>query len=400
MKSATLPIAFALAALSALGPLGTDMYLGALPTMATDLGSTTASLQMTMMSFFSGFTIGQMFYGPISDRVGRKPVIFVALAIFLIGSIGCALAQTNEQLIALRFVQGLGGSIGMVICAAIIRDLYTGHEAAKLMSVVVMVMGLAPILAPLVGSLILQAASWRLIFAVLAGFSVLAAVLTIFVLKETRMKELRAQSKPSQAVSWYLRLLKSRAFIPYAGVLALSQGGFFAYIGGSSFVLMNIYGLSPLAYSIAFAANAIGLGIGSQISVRLLKRFGPRAIVKASVLINLAAAVGLVATQAMGLHHVAVVCALFFVLVASMGGIMPSTNTMAMEAHGAIAGTAAALMGALGFGAGALGMFLVGALADGTAMPLYETVAFASCLATLVAWTSFGERRALAVAGA
>ncbi len=386
-----LPLAIVLGSLSATGPLGTDMYLGALPAMAADLGSTSANLQMTVMSFFAGFTIGQMFYGPISDKVGRKPVIFVAIAIYLLASLGCMFAASAEQLIALRFVQGLGGSIGMVIGAAIIRDLYTGHEAAKLMSIVVLVMGVAPILAPLAGSLILEIADWRVIFAVLAIFAVYCCVLVATVLPETRMAELRASAKLSQATKWYGHLLISKAFIPYAGALALVQGGFFAYIGGSPFVLIDVYGLSPLAYAVVFAANSIGLGIGAQVSVRLLKTYGPRKVVKAAASLYALSASLLLVSQVSGLHSLPVVCALFFVMVASLGAIMPSCNTMAMEAHGAIAGTAAALMGALGFGAGALGTFLVGAFADGTPLPLYLTITVFALAGMTTVWTSFGE---------
>lgn len=391
MKKTMLPIALALGSLAATGPLGTDMYLGALPEMANKLGATSAHLQMTVMSFFAGFTLGQLFYGPISDRVGRKPVIYVALAIYIVASIGCMFAASADQLIAFRFVQGLGGSIGMVIGAAVIRDLYTGHEAAKLMSIVVLVMGVAPILAPLAGSLILKAADWRVIFAVLAGFALYCAILVSMALPETRMAELRRAAKPAQALGWYGRLLVSRSFIPYAGTLALVQGGFFAYIAGSSFVFIDLYGLSPIAFSVIFAVNSIGLGIGSQISIRMLRRLGARRVVQGSTAVFAIAALALAASHVAGLHDLVLVSALFFLLIAALGGIMPSCNTMAMEAHGAIAGTAAALMGALGFGAGALGSFMVGALADGTALPLYATIAVFAMLGLVVSWTSFGE---------
>nr|WP_299502284.1 multidrug effflux MFS transporter [uncultured Rhizobium sp.] len=393
MDKKTLLIAITLGALSALGPLATDMYLGALPVMAGDFAATDAQIQMSVMTFFAGFTLGQLFYGPISDKTGRKPVVYVALVIFALGSVGCLLAATTNQLLAFRFLQGIGGSIGMVISTAVIRDMFTGAAATRLMSLVVMVLGISPILAPLIGSLILEVGSWRIIFAVLAAFSLLCAVLISTLLPETRMVELRAQSKPSQALKWYGHLLVSHSFIPYAGTLALVQGGFFAYIAGSSFVLINLYGLSPLAYSLVFGLNAVGLGIGTQIAARLSQKIGNRGIVKASTLVYAAAAMALLVLHLTGAADLIVVCVVLFVLVTALGGIMPSCNILAMEAHGAISGTAAALMGALGFGAGAVASFAIGILADGSAMPLFVVIAAFALAAACISQLSFGSEK-------
>ncbi|MBL0372333.1 multidrug effflux MFS transporter [Rhizobium sp. KVB221] len=393
MDRKTLLIGLALGALSALGPLATDMYLGALPSMASDLGGTDADMQLSVMTFFAGFTLGQLFYGPISDRTGRKPMVYVALSIFAIASLGCLFAATADQLLALRFLQGIGGSIGMVISTAVIRDLFTGHAATKLMSLVVLVLGISPILAPLVGSLILEVGTWRVIFAVLTGFAVLCAILVSALLPETRMQELRIHSKPADALKWYSRLLVSRSFIPYAGTLALVQGGFFAYIAGSSFVLINVYGLSPLVYSLVFGFNAVGLGIGTQIAARLSQRIGTRSIVKACTLVYAGAAVLLLAMQLGGAANLISVCTLLFVLVTALGGIMPSCNILTMESHGAIAGTAAALMGALGFGAGAASSFAIGLFDDGTALPMIAVIAGCAVASTLVAHLTFRDAK-------
>jgi DHA1 family bicyclomycin/chloramphenicol resistance-like MFS transporter len=384
-------IALSLGTLCAIGPLGTDTYLGAMPEMASTLKATAATIQLSVMTFFAGFTIGQLFYGPISDRTGRKPMIYVALAIFFVASLGCLYSNSGSTLLAWRFLQGLGGSIGMVIATAIVRDLYTGVAAAKLMSMVVLVLGIAPIVAPLLGSLILQLGTWHTIFAVLAGFAALCAAVVYLWLPETRMVELRAESRPNRAVIWYAHLLKSRHFIPFAGTLALVQGGFFAYIAGSSFVLIDIYGLSPLVFSIVFGLNAIGLTIGAQLGTRQIRRFGPKAVVRAAVLVYAAAGLLLVATQLAGVANLWTTCVLLFVLIASLGGIMPSCNVLAMEAHGAIAGTAAALVGALGFGAGALASFLLGLLDNGTPMPMIAIIALCGVLATLVSQLAFGD---------
>ncbi|MBT9369450.1 multidrug effflux MFS transporter [Rhizobium sp. CSW-27] len=393
MQEKNTPLAISLGAICALGPFATDMYVAAMPRMAQDLASSDAHIQLSMMTYFVGFTIGQLFYGPVSDRTGRKPMIYLALAIFVIASLGCLFSATAGQLLGFRFLQGIGGSIGMVIATASIRDVHTGQAAAKLMSAVVLVLSIAPVLAPLVGGVILQWASWRLIFAALAGLGVLVAFLTAAMLPETRAPALRATSRPTAAVRWYARLLFTRSFIPYAGVLALAQGGFFAYIAGSSFVLINVYGLSPITYAVIFSLNAIGIGIGTQIAAKLASHIGIRAMVKVSTSVYAAAGLILLTMQLLGIAGLASVCVLLFVMVMTIGGIMPTCNVLAMEAHGAISGTAAALMGALGFGAGALGSFAIGILDDGTALPLILVMTVCAVASALVALLTFGPSR-------
>ena len=375
--------------LCGVGPMATDMYLGAMPEIATALDGSAASVQLSVMAFFLGFTVGQLFYGPISDRTGRKPMIYLALAIFVVSSIGCMFAGDVRQLLAWRLLQGAGGSIGMVMAAAVIRDLYTGVQAARLMSVVVLVNGVAPIIAPLVGSLLLGVGSWRLIFLALAMLGVVAAVLAWFLLPETRMGELRRMSKPHHAFKWYRHLLGRRDFIPYAGTLALAQGGLFVYIAGSSFIFIDLYGLTPLAYSMLFSVNAIGLAVGAQVATRQVPRYGLRAVARVSTAIYATAAVVLLAIQLGGAGGIVPTSILLFVMIASLGGIMPTCNVLSLEGHGAIAGVAAALMGALGFGAGAATSFLLGLLENGTATPMIAIIALCAVAAATTSHTAF-----------
>jgi MFS transporter, DHA1 family, multidrug resistance protein len=392
MQNKNTALAIALGAVCALGPFATDMYVAAMPRMAEDLATTDANIQLSMMTYFTGFTLGQLFYGPVSDKTGRKPMIYLALAIFVLASIGCVLSTGPMGLLVFRFLQGIGGSIGMVIATASIRDVHTGQAAARLMSMVVLVLGIAPVLAPLLGSLVLQMGDWRLIFALLGALGVVVAVITITMLPETRMPELRAMSRPGDALHWYGRLLFTRSFIPYAGALALAQGGFFAYIAGSSFVLINVYGLSPLAYSVIFSLNAIGIGMGAQLAPRLAERIGVRGVVKLSATIYAAAGLILLGLQLAGIASLVPVCILLFIMVMVMGvgGIMPTCNILAMESHGAISGTAAALMGALGFGAGALCSFTIGVLDDGTALPMIGVMAACAVATAAIAIFTFG----------
>ncbi|MGX1309469.1 DHA1 family bicyclomycin/chloramphenicol resistance-like MFS transporter [Amorphus suaedae] len=398
-KPNTVAIAIALGSLCALGPFATDMHISALPRMADDLSSSAATIQMTMMTYFWGFTVGQLFYGPASDKLGRKPVIFFALTVFLVGTVGCVLSGTANQMLAFRFLQGFGGSIGMVIATAAIRDLFSGASAAKLMSSVVLVLGLAPVIAPLAGSLLLTFFSWRAIFIVMGLLGIAVAVIVALLLPETRTLSQRAASQPAKAVYWYGKLLFTRTFIPYAGTLAFALGGFFAYVAGSSFMLISVYGLSPVTYSMIFAFNAIGIGISAQISSRLGERIGLKNVVKCATLIYAGAAVLLVLAELTGVGTVYSVCILLFVLVsAGVGGIMPSCNVLAMESHGQIAGTAAALCGALGFGAGALSSAAIGIWDDGTALPLLAIIASCAVGSGLVAHLTFGDSRAGAAA--
>ncbi|MCY1667979.1 multidrug effflux MFS transporter [Rhizobium sp. SL86] len=393
MQEKNTSLAISLGAVCSLGPFATDMYVAAMPRMAEDLASTDARVQLSMMTYFVGFTIGQLFYGPASDKTGRKPMIYLALSIFVLASLGCLFSSTADQLLGFRFLQGIGGSIGMVIATASIRDVYTGQAAAKLMSVVVLVLSLAPVLAPLFGGILLQWSNWRVIFAVLAGLGVAVALITALMLPETRKPAMRASSRPSTAIFWYARLLVMRNFIPYAGALALAQGGFFAYIAGSSFVLINVYGLSPLAYAVIFSLNAIGIGIGTQVSAKLAGRIGIRGMVKLSACVYAAAGLLLLSMEVSGMAGLVPLCILLFIMVMAIGGIMPTCNILAMEAHGAISGTAAALMGALGFGAGALGSFAIGVLDDGTALPLILVMTLCAVATAVVALTAFGPSR-------
>lgn len=389
MEKGASRIGIALGLMCGVGPMATDMYLGAMPDIATSLNGSAAGVQMSVMAFFLGFTVGQLFYGPISDRTGRKPMIYLALAIFVVASIGCIFAGDVRQLLAWRLLQGIGGSIGMVMAAAVIRDLYTGVQAARLMSVVVLINGVAPIVAPLVGSMLLGVGSWRLIFMVLACFGLLAAVVAWTMLPETRMRELRETSRPGDALKWYVHLVLRRDFIPYAGTLALAQGGFFAYIAGSSFIFIDLYGLSPMAYSLVFSLNAIGLGVGAQIATRQVSRFGLRAIARASTGIYAAAAILLLAIQLAGAGGVVPTSILLFLMISSLGGIMPTCNVLSLEGHGAISGVAAALMGALGFGAGALASLLLGLFEDGTATPMLAMIAVCAAAAALTSHLAF-----------
>lgn len=382
-------IAPVLGLLGAIGPLSIDMYLPGMPRIAADLGVDEGMVQYSLMTFFLGLMIGQLFYGPVSDKTGRKPMIFVGLILFTIASIACSLANTVEQLIAWRFAQGLGGSIGMVIALSVARDLFVGRQAATLVGVIMVVIGVAPIIAPLLGTFIMNVLPWPMLFVLMAVFSTLCLVLVSERLPETRSAELRKESNPFEAVQNYAHLLCKRNFITYAGTQAFAQAGFLAYLAGSSFIYISVYGLSPAIYSILFALNALGMIGGAQLAPRLMKHYDPRNILRIALLIYTIAAFLLFILEISGNARLLWVALLLFLVVSSLGCIGPLSGTLALESYGEMSGTAAALIGALQFGIGAIASFVVGATADGSALPMIATIAFSGFIACMIAICCF-----------
>jgi DHA1 family bicyclomycin/chloramphenicol resistance-like MFS transporter len=374
-----------LGAMSALGPLTTDMYVPALPAMTVELGATAAQIQQSVMAYFIGLAVGQLFYGPLSDRMGRKPVIYFALALFALASFGCVTATNGQSLTWWRMVQGGGASIGMVISIAIVRDSVTGQEALKLMGMISAILGIAPIVAPSIGAAIMHVSSWQAIFMLLGIVALVVLALAVFRLPETRSPELRRQSDPRHALSTYAQLLFRLNFIPYAATLALAQGAFFAYIAGSSFVMIGIFHQTPTLYALTFGANAIGLVAVIQFVPYLTRFISPARLVRIGCFVLAGASIVALLLQTSGSLGFWPFCILIFIAVASMGLIMPTCNVMAMTENGHIAGTAAALLGALGYGAGALASGMLAGLENGTAAPLLYVMAGSGALAALVA---------------
>ena len=358
-KGYTVPV---LAALSATGPLGIDMYLPAIPDMAIALNTNEGAVQLTLMTFFVGLMLGQLMYGPLSDKFGRKPLITLGLGIFLIGSIGCALAQTITQLQWLRFLQGFGGSIGMVIAFAIIKDSYTGAAVSKMMSLIIAVVGVTPVLAPIAGDFLQTVGSWHTIFWFMAIYAVLLALAASFLLPESRTPAAREGVMLSRTLHNYGRILIDKRFIPFTLASCFAQGAFFAYLGGSASVFISEYGLSPTQFSLLFGFNALGV-IGAAIATpRLHRRLGPLNTDKAT------SAAFFVVLGLLTLYLAAdgasflVLSIGLFVAIALMGFIMPTGSQLALLQQGKYAGTASALLGSMQFAAGAIVTAISGAL--------------------------------------
>ena len=352
----------------AIGPLSIDMYLPGLPEITRSLNAEAAAVQLTLTACVAGLAVGQLVAGPLSDRVGRRRPLIAGLVTYSGVSLLCALAPTVLALTGLRFLQGLAGGAGIVIGRAVVRDLYSGAQAAKLFSSLLLVTGLAPILAPAIGAQVLKVTSWQGIFVVLAGLAAAIVTLAAIALPETLPKQRR---DPGGTTLRTMRhLLTQRSFLGYALTAGLAFGALFAYISGSPFVLQDIYGLSQQSFSIAFGANGLGLVIGSQINARLVSRYGPAFLLRRALLVITAAATALVAVTAFGDLGVWPVIICTFVVMSSLSFVMPNATALALAEHGRVAGTASALLGVTQFLVGGLAAPLVGLGGTGSAVPM------------------------------
>jgi DHA1 family bicyclomycin/chloramphenicol resistance-like MFS transporter len=370
-------------ALTAIAPLSIDMYLPSFPSIAAEL-SALGRVELTLAAFFIGVALGQLFYGPVSDRFGRKPPLYAGLALFALASTGAALSHSIEALITWRFLQGLGGCAGMVIARAVVRDRCEPQEAARAFSLLMLVMGLAPILAPLLGSFLLKVASWRALFAVLALF----ASLCLFAIWKTLAESHDTRDVPplrlGRVLSDYGRLLQHRPFMAYTLSSGLAFSGMFAYIAGSPFVLMQLQGLTPTQYGWVFGSNAFGLIAASQVNIRLLRRYDMRTILQGGLWVAAGAGCFLVTLAALQWLSLPLLLAGLFVFIASMGLVAPNGGAAALADQSARAGTASALMGALQFSLATLTGASMSLWHDGTAMPLVSVMCFCGVVSALL----------------
>jgi MFS transporter, DHA1 family, multidrug resistance protein len=376
--------AIVLGLLSAVGPFAIDMYLPALPTIAADLNASTASTQMTLMAFFMAFGICQIIYGPISDMAGRKPPLYVGLILFILGSVGCALAPGVGGLIAFRFLQGVGASAVMVIPRAVIRDLHTGIEATQLMALVMLVLSVSPMLAPLTGSALIVLFGWRAVFVAVTIVAVLAFILMVMFLPETRPPQDRVKVSLRNVLDGFGQLLRHWHFLGLTFIGGLGMASFFAFLANSSFVYIEHYGLTPTTFSFAFSINAFGFIGASQFAAKLGSRFGMGRVVIAATFVYALFTTILLGLNLAGVDNLAVMMVLLFFGFAAMGLVIPSTMVLALEEHGPIAGMASALGGTLQMVTGGIMIVIVSAVFDGTARPMVTAIALCAIGALLL----------------
>jgi DHA1 family bicyclomycin/chloramphenicol resistance-like MFS transporter len=367
-----------LGGLTAMGPLAIDMYLPALPSIARDLGASPALVQASLAAYFIGIALGQAAYGPFSDWAGRKPALYLGLGVFTLSSIACAVTPRVELLIACRFLQALGGCSPLVVPRAIVRDHFDHQAAVRALSALILVMGLAPILAPLIGGQLLVRWGWRAIFWLLAGYGVVSVAVVGLALPESLPVASRRAQPPAQVLATYRRLLGDRAYMGWVLSGGMIFAGLLAYISGSPFVFIELFGVRPDHFGFFFGANAVGLIAASQVSARLATRYSPRHVVSVVMPVAALSGVALLVAAVTGFGGLAGIVLPLFCFVACHGFTMPNTTALAMSPHGAVAGSASALLGTLQFSMGAACGALVGLLGNGTAVPFGGVIAACS----------------------
>ncbi|MCZ4275739.1 multidrug effflux MFS transporter [Rhodococcus yunnanensis] len=377
-----------LGALIALGPLTIDMYLPALPSIVDDLNTSSAAVQLTLTGTLIGLAIGQLIIGPLSDIVGRRLPLIAGTAVHIAASLLCVVAPSVAMLGVFRGLQGLGAAAAAVVAMAVVRDLFTGRAAATVLSRLMLVMGVAPVLAPSIGGGILLVGSWRWVFGALALLGVGLLVLAIFSLRESLPPERRRGRGVMPIVRTYGSLLRDGQFLVLVFVAALAMSALFAYIAGSSFVLQEEFGLNEQQFAIVFSLGAIALIGASQFNVVLFGHFTPVRIVIAALAAALASAVVMVVLALAGLGGIlGFLIPLWFVL-GAVGFVMPNAPALALTRHGEAAGTAAALLGAAQFGFGAIIAPVVGVLGnDAVAVSVTMVGVSATALVALTAVT-------------
>ena len=388
-----------LGALSAFGPLAIDFYLPAFPAMALAFGTDEQHVQMTLAAYFLGLSIGQLAYGPVADRFGRRIPLLTGVGLFTAASLACAFAPNLEWLIGARFIQALGGCAGMVIARAVVSDKCDAVGSAKVFSQLMLVMGLAPILAPMLGGLLVNTTGWQSIFLVLTFFSALVGLAVALRLPESMPSHVPRQPL-SGALRQYGRLLADPVFLGHALTGGIAIAGMFAYIAGSPFVFIKLYGVPPEHFGWLFGANAAGFILVAQVNARMLAKRGPAFLLTRTVWIYVGAGLALLAVTSMHTAQLWPLLIPLFICISSLGCILPNASACAMNGQGARAGSASAMLGCLQFSVAAGAAALVGVLHDGSAVPMAMVISLCGILVVSVAMLTRRLQNARALAQA
>jgi MFS transporter, DHA1 family, multidrug resistance protein len=365
-----LQLVLVLGTLIALGPLTIDMYLPAFPSLAEDLATSDSAVQLTLTGMLGGLAVGQLVIGPLSDAFGRRAPLLLGLTTHAAASLVCAIAPNIYVLSGVRVVQGFAGAAISVVAMATVRDLFSGVAVARIMSRLMLVIGLAPILAPSIGGLILQWTQWRGIFVVLAVAALVLIGVAFLGLRETLPPERRRSAAIVPTLLTYRSLLRDTTFVALVLMGGLVFSSLFVYVSGASFVLQGTYGLSEQAFGLVFGVNAAALTAFSQVNPLLIRRFGPTNVLTGAILLSMVASGAIVVAGATGVGGLAGVLVPLGLVLGAAGLAMPNTPALALTRHGEAAGTAAALLGCVQFGVGALVAPVVGLLGSSSAVPM------------------------------
>lgn len=386
-----------LATLTGIGPLSVDMYLASLPDIGRRLAASEAEVQLSLSFYLLGFAVGQVIYGPISDRYGRRPILLAALAVFTVSSAVCASAPSIGALNGARFCQALGGAGAVVLARAVVRDLYEGVAVARELSRMATVMALAPLVAPLIGGALQTYFGWRANFVVLAAFGVVAAMLVWLLLPESLRRQAEAASIASNLRA-FPTFLADRMFLSHAGILVCAFGGLFAWISGAAFVLQDLYGLTAMEFGIAFAVGSAGYLAGTWVAMRQVARLGLDRTLGRGALLLAGGGVASMLAPMLGLNEAAAVLLVtaIAVFLAGLGLTLPQAQAGALMPFPQRAGTASSLVGALQQTSGAVVGAIVGHLLGQSAWPLAAAVALMGSL-SLALWVLTRKARAESV---
>ncbi|MFD1695178.1 multidrug effflux MFS transporter [Roseibium aestuarii] len=384
--------ALVLGLMAAVGPLAIDMYLPALPEIASSLEADPASAQLTLTAFFLAFGLFQMVYGPLSDQLGRKRPLYAGLGLFLLGSFACALAPTLSWLVAARVLQGVGAASVMVLPRAIVRDMFTGYEATRLMALIMLVISVSPMLAPLLGTVFMALGDWHTIFVFLAVVALLSIGLTHFFLGETLAEDERVPVHTASLIQGCKTLLRDPLFMGLTLIGGCGMASFFVFIASASFVYTTYYGLTEVGFSIAFAVNAIGFFASSQLAAGMGQRFGIHRLIGAALTGFLLVESVLLALVLSGFDQLPIVMAGLFLGNACLGLVIPTCMVLALDRHGRIAGLASSLGGTLQMVTGGLMIVVAGPFFDGTVTPMIAAI-FGCALAAFVLMHVLGVSR-------
>jgi DHA1 family bicyclomycin/chloramphenicol resistance-like MFS transporter len=373
--------------LSAIGPFSIDMYLPGFEDIAASLHTTAAVVTLSLSSYFIGISVGQLLYGPLLDRYGRKKPLYAGLALYIVATLVCMQAKDIQTLIVLRFIQALGSCAAQVAAMAMVRDLYGPEDSAKVFSLILLVIGASPMIAPTVGGYIVTIWSWRIVFLVLLILGVVITLLTIFLLPESYPPDKQFSLKPVPILRNFLRVMRVRQFVVYIFVEAFAFAGLFAYVSGSPVVFMGYFHLDKRAYGWVFAFLSVAFIGLSQLNSLLLRRYKSEQIVRVALLGQLIVAVLFLAGNMAGWWGLGYTILFLFLFLTFLGFTYPNAAALALAPFSKNAGTASALLGFFQLGIGALASVGVSVFSNGTAMPMVAVIAGSSALA-IVVWVA------------
>lgn len=375
---------FILGTLTALSPFSIDMYLPGFPALAADLHTTTAQVSLTLSSFFIGISAGQLLYGPLLDRFGRKPPLYIGLGVYIVASLACVFVRSIDILIVLRFIQAIGSCSAGVASVVMVRDLFPVNENAKVFSLLMLVLGTSPMIAPTIGGYVTAAFGWQAVFIILAALAVLIVIAVYFLLPNTYEPDIHMSLKPGPIINNFLLVIKEPQFYTYALTGAVAFSGLFAYVSGSPMVFMEIFKVSGKVYGWIFAFLSVGLIGSGQINTLLLRTYKSEQVIYAALMFQVITGIFFVVATALGWLGLYSTIATIFLYLCCLGLTNPNTAALSMAPFSKNAGSASALMGAMQMGIGSLASVAVSLFSFATPLPLAVIMACTSITGFLI----------------